>query len=165
MQSKASNIATGGILIALTVVILYLTPLIPINTLGLLTITSLFVPIGLMRCNMKTSIAIYIGSSILSFLLVPLNISFLYLIFFGIYGIIKHLAEKRNNRIKEFIIKLLFFNIGLIIYYVIFTSFIGVLNLKISIYLLYVVSQIVFLIYDFALTLLIAFYLDKLHNR
>lgn len=96
MQSKASNIATGGILIALTVVILYLTPLIPINTLGLLTITSLFVPIGLMRCNMKTSIAIYIGSSILSFLLVPLNISFLYLIFFGIYGIIKHLAEKKK---------------------------------------------------------------------
>ena len=94
-NNKALNITTGGILIALTLVVLYLTAIISVNTLTLLTIASVFVPIALMRCNLKTAIVVYIGASLLSFLLVPLNISIMYILFFGIYGIIKYLAEKK----------------------------------------------------------------------
>ncbi|WP_297639284.1 hypothetical protein [uncultured Clostridium sp.] len=164
--NKASNITTGGILIALTLVILYLTSMIHISNVTLLTVTSLFVPVALMRCNLKTALAVYIGASLLSFMLIPLNISLMYILFFGIYGIIKYLAEKKFKlKALEYIVKLLFFNIMLIIYYFLFTSFIGKFEFPFSIGFSIILIEIIFLIYDYALTLLIIYYLQKLHHR
>lgn len=165
-NNKALNITTGGILIALTLVILYLTSIISINTLTLLTITSLFVPVALMRCNLKTAITVYIGASILSLLLVPLKTSLMYVLFFGIYGIIKYLAEKKiNNRVLGYIVKFIFFNIVVFLYYLLFTSFIGKFEFPFSIIFSIVILEITFIIYDYALTLLITFYLQKIHHR
>ena len=167
-KSRASYITTGGILIALTIVVLYLTQFIQINTLTLLTVASLFVPVALIKCNLKTAWIVYVGSSILSILLIQFNIALMYTVFFGLYGIIKYLAEKKRHiKPLEIILKLIFFNIAIAIYYLVFTSLLGTLNLnlKFPIYLVILVGEIVFFVYDYGLTLLIAFYMQKIHTR
>ena len=78
------QLVTGALLSALTLVALYFTFLLPTNTLTLLTIASVMVPIALIRGNVKTSLLVYITSSILCLILMPLNISVLYILFFGI---------------------------------------------------------------------------------
>lgn len=127
---KTNNITVGGISIALSIVILYLTTIIPINTIAILTLASAIIPIVIIRSNIKTSIFVYIITSILSFFFLPINYSILYILIFGLYGIVKYFIEKLNKLFYEIIIKLVFFNIVLFIGYFVFTSFIGPITIK-----------------------------------
>ena len=116
---KARDIALGGILVALTAIVLYATSILPISTLAILTIASAIIPICIIRSNIQTSIFVYISSSLISFFLVPINISFLYFIFFGVYGIIKYFIEKIRKEKLEIMLKIIFFNIVFIIGFII----------------------------------------------
>lgn len=163
MNSK--RITTNAFLIALTIIILYLNLILPISTISILTLASFIIPITLIRNSIKDAFLVYISSSIISFFLLPLNIVLLYIGFFGIYGIVKYFIEKINNITLEIILKLAFFNFILIIGFLIFKSFLPINSIKIPIWLFIVLSQIIFLIFDYALTLLISFYLEKLHKK
>ena len=147
---NARDMALGGVLVALTSIILYMASVIPTSTLTILTIASALIPICIIRSNVKTAIFVYFASSLISFFLVKINISLLYFIFFGVFGIIKFLIERLRNGRVEMILKLIFFNIS---------------SKNIAIILLWLIAQPVFLIYDYAMTLIITFYMEKIHGR
>lgn len=176
---STKQIVTGSILTAITLLILYMTLLIPTNTLALLTLSSITVPVALIRENIKTSLLVYITSSLLGDILLPLNISLLYILFFGCYGLIKHFIERLNRLPLEWILKFIFFNTMLIVGYTFFENLItpgsldGLIhlinkllpNLNFSpILIAFILAQGCFVVYDYAFTLLIDFYytyLDK----
>ena len=161
---KSKYIAESGLLVSLTLVILYATSIIPISKLSILTIASCLIPISIIRTSIKNTILVYIASSILSFFLVPTNIALYYILFFGLYGIIKHLIEKIKNIPLEVLLKLIAFNILLFIIYLIAKSFLGISSPKFPLWTLLLAAQIVFLIYDYALTLVISFFLKRFHK-
>ncbi|SFD37167.1 hypothetical protein [Clostridium uliginosum] len=161
---KSNNIAQGGIVIALTLIILYSASILPVSTLTVLTIASCLIPICIIRTSVKNALLVYISSTILSFFLVKIDIAIYYGLFFGIYGIIKCLIEKLNKFAIEIILKLISFNFLLGIGYFLISSFLGINELKLPIYLLFIIAQVVFLIFDYALTLIITFYLNKIHK-
>ncbi|EOR20852.1 hypothetical protein A500_15255 [Clostridium sartagoforme AAU1] len=105
---KIRDITVSAILIALTIIILYLNLLLPISTLSILTLASLLVPIALIKSSIKSAFSVYIISSIIGFFILPINIISLYASFFGIYGIIKYYIEKINKFYLEIILKLIF---------------------------------------------------------
>lgn len=167
------QLVTGALLSAFTLVILYLSFFIPTNTLTLLTLASGMVPIALLRCNLKTCWLVYITSSILSLILLPIHISMLYILFFGLYGIIKYFIERLNKLPLEWILKYLFFNLIFLISFQLTTvlinpnAFDGLMNLAEylmpsrpynTFLILIIIGQIAFAIYDYALTLLINTY-------
>lgn len=162
---KAKDITLGGILVALTVVTLYLTLLIPTNTIAILTISSLYIPICLVRSNTRTALFVYIASTIISFFLIPINYSLMYGLFFGIYGLVKHYIERLNKMPIEICIKLVFFNAMLIIGLLALKLFGISLDMKFSIGVLFVLAQPVFLVYDYALSSLITMYFRKFHSK
>ena len=104
---KAKNIALGGILVALTSIVLYATSILPISTIAILTIASAIIPVCIIRSDIQTSIFVYIASSLIAFFLVPINISLLYFIFFGIYGIVKYFIERMRKEKIEILLKLI----------------------------------------------------------
>lgn len=174
---KASSIAFGGILTAISLILLYLTRLIPTNTLTLLALLSFIPPIALMEKGVKTAILVYVCSSIGSLLFAPPNISFLYILFFGIYGIIKGFIERMNKPFIEIVLKLVFFNIAFLITFFLIKAILGIdlqaifakllsriaslgLNSTSSSILIYLLLQPAFLIFDYALTLLVGYYDD-----
>lgn len=178
---KPKQMTLGAILVALTCIILYSSSLIPINTLTILTIASALIPVAIIRSDIKTALLVYIASSIITFFMIPINISILYFLFFGIYGIIKYLCEKSKKRNLEVIYKFIFFNI---IFFIAFFTFERVLGINIllgieevvrtfinsnnrliSFGALFLLAQVVFWIYDYALTLIITFYMDRIHNK
>lgn len=163
MNSK--RITTNAFLVALTIVILYLNFILPISTISILTLSSFIIPITLIRNSVKDAILVYISSSIISFFLIPLNISLMYIGFFGIYGLIKYFIEKLNKLYLEVFLKLLFFNFIFLLGFLFFKAFFPISIIKISIWLFIILSEIIFLVFDYALTLLISFYLEKLHKR
>ena len=176
---STKQLVTGSILTAITLLILYMTLLIPTNTLALLTLASITVPVALIRENIKTSLLVYITSSLLGVILLPLNISLLYILFFGCYGLIKHFIERLDRLPLEWLLKFIFFNTMLIIGYTFFEHLITPGSLDGLIYLInkllptlnlspiliaFILAQGCFIVYDYAFTLLIDFYytyLDK----
>lgn len=161
---KAKDITLGGILIALTIITLYLNLIIPINTLAILTISACFVPIAIIRGNVKLGILVYIASSIIGFLIIPLNTMLPFILYFGIYGLIKFFIEKLKNMTLEIILKLAFSNLMLFLGYFLFTSFIGPINFKLPLWMLLILVQFVFLIFDYALTLIITSFLTRFNK-
>lgn len=162
---KAKELTVSAALTALTIVILYLNLLLPISTISILTLVSALIPVALIRGSIKSSILVYISSSIIGFFILPLNIILLYILFFGVYGIIKYFIEKINKLPIELILKIIFFNIILVLSIFVFNSFVAIEITKLPMFLLFIVAQPVFLIYDYALSLLISFYLNKIHKR
>lgn len=158
---KAKDISLGGIMVALSIVTLYLTTIIPVNTLTILTLASCFIPITILRSNIRTACIVYVATSLMSFFIVPLNYSIMYILLFGIYGIVKYFIEKLRKLPVEIILKLLFFNVVLILGIIFMNAFIGDLKIDLPTWLLYIAAQIAFLIYDFAITTAITFYLEK----
>ena len=178
---KARDIALGGILVALTTIVLYATSILPISTLAILTIASALIPVCIIRSNIQTSIFVYISSSLIAFFLVPINISFLYFIFFGVYGIVKFFIERIRKEKLEILFKIVFFNIAFIIGFIIMQNILDiniiagleVLMSKvfndsgrtIALIILWIVAQPVFLIYDYAMTMIITFYMERIHKN
>lgn len=162
---KSKYIAESGVLIALTLVILFSTSILTISTLSILTVASCLIPIAIIRTSIKNAILVYIASSILSFILIPTNIAIYYTLFFGIYGIIKHIIEKVRNMPLEILFKLISFNVLLGITYFITKSFLSFVYPDISLWLLWLAAQIVFLIYDYALTMAISFFLNRFNKN
>ena len=162
---KSKYIAESGLLVALTIVILFATSIVPISTLSILTVASCLIPISIIRTSIKNALLVYIASSILSFFLVPTNIAIYYTLFFGIYGIIKYFIEKFKNIFIELIIKLIAFNLLLGIGYLITKSFLGIISPEFSFWILWIIAQGAFLVYDYALTLAISFFLNIFHKH
>jgi len=162
---KSKYIAENGLLVALTIVLLYATSIIPISKLSILTVASCLIPISIIRTSIKNTLLVYIASSILSFFLVTTNIAIYYTLFFGIYGIIKYFIEKFRNIFIELIIKLIAFNLLLGIAYLITKSFLGIISPEFSFWILWIIAQGAFLVYDYALTLAISFFLSRFHKH
>lgn len=162
---KSKYITESGLLVALTIVILYVASILPISTLSILTVASCLIPISIIRTSIKNTMLVYIASAVLSFFLVKTNIALYYSLFFGIYGIIKHLIEKTKNLPLELFLKLIAFNILLGITYLITKNFLGILSPKFSLSLLWLAAQIIFLVYDYALTLIISFFINRFHKH
>lgn len=167
------QLVIGAMLSALTLIMLYLTFLFKANTLSLLTLASAMGPIALIRGNARTSLLVYIVSSLLCLVLMPPNISTLYILFFGIYGLLKYYIEKLNHLSLEWLIKLAFFNSIFYISFNVITMLISphafdglkVLSHKLipnvpygDLLILIILGQIAFILYDYALSLLIDTY-------
>jgi hypothetical protein len=114
--------------------------------------------VALLRQNMKTALLVYLASSILSFFFIPFQITLLYSVFFGLYGLIKAFIEKLKNLLFEYVSKLLFFNLIFFILKEIMILFVPNTFNHLSFGLIFFIGQIAFLIFDYALTMLIAYY-------
>ncbi|MDF2881338.1 MAG: hypothetical protein K0R54_1895 [Clostridiaceae bacterium] len=161
-KNNASNIAKGGILTAIGVICVYGSNFFPINKAFILIIASALIPMAVVSTNILTSIMVYLATTLLSILISGLNIAVLaYALFFGIYGICKYFIEKIRRLPFEIIIKFVFFNLSLLIFSLIIKSFfIGSIKLKYPIYILIILCEVSFWIYDYALTIFIS-YLSK----
>lgn len=156
-MNKSKSVAIGGILVAINVILLYFTFILPTSKLTLLTLSSCVVPFAIIALGKNNAILIYFSSSILAFILGLKTIALMYLIFFGLYGIVKYYIESLRKTPLEILLKILFFNVAFGILYFLYKSFIlTTIPLKIHIAYVILLYQIGFFIYDYALTLVIS---------
>lgn len=161
-MTKTSNITKGGIYTALSLLFIYLSNILPTNKFFILIIVSCIIPISIITTNFKNSVTIYVATSLLSLLLLGIKLNVLsYIIFFGSYGFVKYYIEKINKLVIEILLKLVFANIcAVIIYFFYRLLFVDIINLKFPIALIILAVEIIFLLYDYALTLFIS-YVDR----
>ena len=160
-------IAFNGILGALAVVCLLLASVLPTNKLSFYALSSFFMAVVIIESNIRAGWLFYLATSLLSLIIVPEKLSLVpYVIFFGLYGIVKYYIEKLNKLLLEYILKFVYFNICMGIALLFVSKLFGYdLTVKLPWWLLIIALEIVFFIYDFVYTLFINYYRDKLKPR
>ena len=158
MKNKTKNTAVCGLMIALSVVLMMLTILIPVFMYVIPIITGLLVLFVADISNKKWGTGVYFSTAILSLLLITDKESALtYTLFFGYYPLIKEVIEKAP-RALAWLLKLILFNLAVVGIGVVSFYIFGVSGDeydefgKYTIPILLVMANIAFVLYDVCLT-------------
>lgn len=153
------KIAYSGILLGLNIVLLLISNLISINTMFFMGLASLIISVIVMEYGVNTGVVFYIASIILSFVVMPNKAQWLlYILTFGIYGLVKYFIEKGRPIYTEIILKLIFANLVAVILYLILKN---IVIIPINIITI-IVYQVAFLVYDYVYSLFIEYYNEKI---
>ena len=147
-----------------------LTSYFPYLTYAIPAMAGLFIMVSVIELNVKWAVLTYFASAVIVFLLAEPEAKLLYILFFGYYPILKAVTERQKSRVLEYVIKFLIFNLAVFLTYSVFAGVFGIdLSFlsefgKYSAAILLVAANIVFLIYDKAVSQLAGFYMYRLHS-
>ena len=162
----------GGIVAALSLVLMFLTSVIPFGTYAFPTFAGILLVLLVLNLGYGYAVAVYMIVAVLSFLLVTdKEAALLFAIFLGYYPIVKGLIERIPSKILQYSVKILLFNICMIGAFFIGTALLSIPKESFDIFGVYlpwlflVIGNFAFIIYDLCVTRLVTIYLLKWHNR
>ncbi len=160
------KIALGGIISALSIVLMFLTGIIPTLTYAIPAIAGGLLIMVVIEISPKFASAVYVAISILSLLVVAdKEAAVMYAIFFGYYPILKSFIEKKLSGIYAWLIKYIIFNIAIVSSYLVVSKIFMIsyddINSfgKFAIPVMLLVCNFVFAVYDVALTRIVSTYI------
>ena len=126
----------------------------------MVSLASFLIAILIIEAGVSTAVVSFIATTILGFIVVPNKVLVLpYALLFGYYGIIKFYIETIDNAVLEWIIKIVIFNIVIVIEYFLLTKLItNEINLPFHIGFIVLALQIVFIAYDHVFSMFIQYY-------
>lgn len=169
-MKNTKKITLSGLMIALASIFM-LASYFPYLTITISFFAGLFIMVLVIEIDKKWALLSYLVSAVIVFLLAEPEAKLLYIAFFGYYPIIKALFESLKNRVIEYILKFLVYNAAIIFAYTVLAATFGVslgdMNEfgKYTAVILLVVANILFPIYDVALSRVAAFYMIRLHDK
>lgn len=152
--------------IALSVVIMLSSSLLPTLTYAIPAIAALLVLFMQVECNSKWAFAVFVGTSIISALIVPYKEAVgIYIALLGYYPLVKTFFDKPKNKYISLLIKSVFFTVVIVATYWVMMRVFGIStelleeSEKFFIPVLVILGLVAFLLYDKAMTMLeIAYY-------
>ena len=171
MKLKTKKITLCAMMAALTVAFMFIGTLFPTGRMGFMALASLFSVAVVTLYGYVPSLLVYVVSAILGFLLLPdkAPLAF-YVLFFGFYPIIKSIAERFEKSAAAWLLKLVVFNASLTIMYIftrelLMLSFLDKFADNILGIAIYIIFNIVFIVYDIGLSRLIGYYMTNIYNK
>lgn len=108
-RSFNAKIALAGILTAIASAALLLENIVPTGKLGFYVFSAFLLSIVIMECGLTSGWVSYFAVSIIAFIIVPEKTAVLpYVMFFGIYSLVKSHIERLDKIILEWILKYAF---------------------------------------------------------
>ncbi len=171
-MSQSAKTAIGGMVTALSVVILMPTAL-DLFVYALPAMAGMLTMFCVVELNRKWSIGVYTAVSLISLLLVPnKEAAIMYVAFFGYYPIVKSVLESKLPKIPEYICKFLIFNLSVICAYAVLIKLLGMpfdelmgiteddgLLKRFAVPVMLLLGNLVFIVFDIALTRIVTVYL------
>lgn len=174
MNNVSYRVALGGVISSLCLLSMFLTSVAPFLYLTLPMIAGALITIIVVEVNMSWAFLTYIAVSLLSIFVTPnKEAAIIFILFFGHYPILKQKIEKISVKLLKLILKFLMFNICIVIDYQITLHLLGIDDFaddfamfgKFGIYILWFLSNIIFIIYDNALSGCIEMYIKYLKPK
>lgn len=167
-KSKAVQVAYPAILGALAVVLVYLACLAPTGQWGIVAAAGLLPAAAVVSVGLKAGFLCWAGAAVLALLLAPDKFcALLFAVLFGLYPMVKSLAEGLRKKPVEYLLKLAFFNAAFtVVYLTMAAAMLGSLPevLGSSVWVLYLAANAVFLAYDYGFGKLIAVYIARVQR-
>jgi len=147
------KIAFSGICTALCVIFLYLSNIFTLNTLFLLGFSSIFIAIVLVECSYTYAFLCFIASALLGLFILPNKFLILPFAFLGLYTIAKSFIERIGKLSFEWLLKILYFLVTVILLSGLFLS-----QISLPLYAVYIGGVAVLCVYDIALSVGITYF-------
>ncbi|NTV89903.1 MAG: hypothetical protein HGA22_06020 [Clostridiales bacterium] len=165
--TSAKKIALGGILGALVLICLFFAVTLPTSRISLYALASFFVSVIIIEAGISTGWLFYVSTGLLSFVILPDKVGIIpYLVFFGLYGIVKYYIEKLDSIILEYVLKLVYFNACLVAaIFLIRNFFVTDITVNLPWWIVIVLLEVVFVIYDYVYTLFVAYFREKIKPK
>ena len=163
------TISMCGLFAALSVVIMLL------SHIGVLTYTvpafaGALLVIIFLEFDIKNAFTVFFAVSVLSFLLCEKEAALCYALFFGYYPLIKAYIERMKSKVLQWAVKILLFTIAFSVVLVLATFVLGIPLDTMGFGIYYIIAfaialEVMFVLYDFALTRVITLYLVAYRER
>jgi hypothetical protein len=182
ISQKTKKLTIGAILSALGVAMLLVGAMIEVMDLSMAALASFFCIFAVIELGGVYPWLIYAVTSVLSLILMPFGMGgWFYLLFFGYYPILKEKLERKKRTIS-WLLKIVLFNTALAIgvvaaYFLFFGNTAGGIEQafflifggedvgKAMAIITYLLANVVFVVYDIALTRLITYYFVKIRKK
>lgn len=166
ISTRTRRLTMGAMFTALGVVLLWLGAVIEILDLSLAAIASFLTVLGVIELGGAFPWLVWVATSVLSLLLLPAKFpALVYLLFAGVYPMVKAIFERRHH-ILAWVLKLSFFNTALL---VLIALCVWVLKLPDTglgyTVTVFALANGAFVLYDIALGRLILLYLFKIRPK
>ncbi len=170
----SKKISIASIMTALTLVCLFGSAYIPTGKIALMALTSMCTLATVASCGVRYGWLQFFATSLLALLLIPAKGQvFLYIAILGYYPILKLHIESLNNLKVEWLIKITYFNALLIaIYFTVRYVILSYISLGAIVdfvlantILVVLVSEVVFVFYDYFLSFFAKYYNQVIKNR
>ncbi len=154
LNKKSNYVAVGGICTAFSLVMLFIASVLPASKLAFTFIASVIVGMLIVVYGYKLALCQYAAVAIVGMLIVPDKaVALLYALVVGNYPAIKFLIDKIKNKVLNFAVKLIVFNIYMILSYLILVFLLKTdMSIKYSIWVLWLGMLAVFYVYDYIYT-------------
>ena len=169
-MKNTKKITFCGLIAALSVVFMLLS-YIPYLTYTAPAIAGVFMMIIAIEVSHKWAYVSYFASAVLIFMLAENEAKILYILFFGIYPILKGSIEGLRRRVPEYIIKFSVFNIAMLLEVFLSVHLLGIPLDGMGFagayfYLIFAIAaNVFFIVYDIALSRLVMLYMYRFHDR
>lgn len=175
MKKKSYKIALGGVVSSLSLVVMLLASVIPGLEYTIPALAGILLIVIVIEINLRWALLSYVAVALLTFFIVPNKESgLLYITFMGYYPIIKSVFEtKIKPRAGQWAAKFALFNAALVVYYQLvkllvvsqeLTESLGKYG-KYSLVIMLGLANVVFLVYDVALTNIITAYMKWFRKK
>ncbi len=168
MKGRTRYITVTAMLTALTVVLLYISSIIPTGRIGMVAIAGLISAAAVIECGLSAGAACFVSSSLLSMVLLPQkSTAILYLLFFGYYPVLKSLFERLKKRTVEWTFKIVLFNAALSAAYLLWRyGFLTGVSFPLwQTVMIYIFANIGFIIYDIGFSRLAYYYATRIYKK
>ena len=167
MRGRTKYLTVSAMLVALGVILLGLGSLINTLDLTVAALASILCVWAVIEMGKTYAWMIWLVTSFLAILLLPRKTPGCFYLFIGLYPILKERLE-RLPRAVEWVLKIVIFHAMIALCWLVLRIFVpeeAALEFGWLLLATYALALVAFLLYDYALTKLISFYLQKLQKR
>lgn len=166
------KVSLGGIVAALSLVLMLLTSIIPFGTYAFPCFAGILLILLVFNLGFRWAVAVYFVTAVLSFLLLTdKEAALYYTAFLGFYPILKGAIERIPSKVLQYIVKFAVFNICMIAAFFIGMTVLSVPKESFTLFGIYlpwvflILGNLFFILYDLCITRLVTIYLLKWHNK
>ncbi|MGI5848742.1 MAG: hypothetical protein ACOX8Q_01505 [Christensenellales bacterium] len=167
-KRTAHRVSLTAMFASMSLLFLYLASVLPTMRITMYFLSSIFIMGLVLEEEIGLAFLMFVTVSLLSLLLMPDIIRVIpYVLFFGHYGIGKYFIQKRiKDKVVGYVLKLLYFNIALALMYLLAKEVItkDVLDSGITFWVLIILAEIAFVVYDFVFTKVTAYYFNNIRR-
>lgn len=169
-MKNTAKITFSAIMAALATAFM-LTSFFPYLTYAIPAIAGLFIMVTLLEAGWKWAFGAYLSSAVLVFLTAEPESGLMYVFFFGYYPIVKALLEKIRKSFIEWPIKLIVFNGAVLLIYMVLAKVMNIEMdsmgefMKYGTAILLAAGNIVFILYDIAVSRMAMFYFSMVQPK
>lgn len=167
-KSAAGKVAYPAILSALALILVYLGSIAPTGSWGIVAAAGLLPAAAVISVNLTAGLLCWAAAAVLALLLVPDKFCvLLFGVLFGLYPMVKSLVERLRKKPLEYVLKLAFFNAAFTVICLTMAAAVEASlprMLGSSVWVLYGLANVVFLLYDYGFSKLIALYINRIQR-